>query len=438
LSRLKNFQEKLKKKSKYEIIKSLFQAVTATVVSVVAVTVLIPKSPIANFEEIKVFSHEIIYELNVTDEELTVKDDTLTLILENQYFSVSKPITIGYNYGSFDNLEKNTKYNLKVIYNKGFGDEVLALETFVTDNALTATISDIDYQQAEIDALTTIDLSLLYGDITEYTDLVFKYAIDYGYSEEELYYETISLIDLPEFINLEFYYQHSYVEYVFIIEGIKNSETLTLDEIRYKPPYNFQADVYLEYFNDSEAAFYIYGDSSLNQEVDYVVELYRGMNLVNTYEYIMPKSEELNQESQAFIIDNLNPSTIYHFVFKASYINPSTLRKEELIIDEIEVTTLEEIEYEYNIVENEDSYDVEVILYKGDFDYVTYEYYYYDEIYGYYSYYSANSYDFINEDGYSSISFNILKGDHSDFFIEIIMMNHSDYNFRKIIERIES
>lgn len=437
MSRLKNFQEKLKKKSKYEIIKSLFQAVTATVVSVVAVTVLIPKSPIANFDKIKVFSHEIIYEVNVTDEEFTVEDNTLTLVLENQYVSLSKPISIGNNYGSFSNLEDNTKYNLSVVYNKGFGNEIIAKESIVTKNDLVVAITDVNYQRNEIDELTTLDLSLLYGDVSEYADLSLEYAVDYGYSEE-LLYETISLIDLPEIVSLEFYYQPSQIEYVFLVSGVKNAQTWIIDEIHYKPPFELNAEVYLGYFNDNEAAFYIYQDSNLDFEVDFRVDLYHGVNQVNSIDYEITSSEQHQHGSPPFLIDKLKPETEYRFVFIATYISPDTLRSQEMIIDEIVVNTLQEPIYEISIIENDNTYDVNVVFYKGDFDYLNYEYYYYDEAYEYYSYYSSNSFDFIvNEEG-SSISFTIQKGGHQDFYIEISMMSKSDYHIRKIIERIES
>ncbi|MDD3129589.1 MAG: hypothetical protein PHW21_04400, partial [Candidatus Izemoplasmatales bacterium] len=63
MSRLKIFQKKLKDRTKLEVIKGLIQAFSVTVVAVIAVTVFIPKSPKASFDEVKVFSSEIIYQV---------------------------------------------------------------------------------------------------------------------------------------------------------------------------------------------------------------------------------------------------------------------------------------------------------------------------------------------------------------------------------------
>ena len=84
-----------------EVFKGLLQSFTMTAVVVVAAVVFIPKSPKASFDEVKAFSHEVVYSVNVTDSDMVVKEDELTLVLESQTEKYLETIPIGKSFGSF-------------------------------------------------------------------------------------------------------------------------------------------------------------------------------------------------------------------------------------------------------------------------------------------------------------------------------------------------
>jgi hypothetical protein len=74
------FKEQLKKKSKFETFKTMIMSFTATVAAVVAVVVLVPTSPVAKIESVKAFSTDIVYQVNVTDQDGAITNDTLKVV----------------------------------------------------------------------------------------------------------------------------------------------------------------------------------------------------------------------------------------------------------------------------------------------------------------------------------------------------------------------
>lgn len=337
--RLKEFQKKLKDRTKFDIVKGLFQAFTVTVVAVVAVTVFIPKSPVASFDKVKAFSHEIIYQVNVLDEDDIVKSNEVFLVAESQYGEIKRPISLGTNYGSFTGLRKNTLYNLKVVYDKGFGEEILTKATVTTDNPLFAAITKVEAVQSGHISLYNIDI--IYGDTLGYSDWQIRYATSFPESEEysqEVYYNTLALPMMDETVQLEFYPSNGAV-YHIVLEAKYEDQMVMLDEVTLKAPFSVYGYLYLIDYTEDQVQLYIYGEEQTEVDVLYVLELYQGENLVKKYEY---DSLSQFQNDENLIITDLNPDTDYYLYLKAYYRDPSTLLETHVLLSEVYVHTLAE------------------------------------------------------------------------------------------------
>jgi hypothetical protein len=335
--RLKEFQKKLKERTKFDIVKGLFQAFTVTVVAVVAVTVFIPKSPVASFDKVKAFSHEIIYQVNVLDEDNIVKSNEVFLVAESQYETFKRPISLGDNYGTFTGLRKDTQYSLKVLYDKGYGEEVLTKTTITTDNPMVAAISDVDIMTSGHMGLYNIAIS--YGDTVGYSDWQIRFATIYPESEEysqEVYYNTLVLPMMDETVQLEFYPSNGAV-YHIILEAKYEDKMVILDEVSLKAPFSVYGYLYLTDYTEDQVQLYIYGEEQTEVDVLYVLELYQGENLVKKYEY-----DSLNQfqNDENLIITDLNPDTDYYLFLKAYYRDPITLLETHVLLSEVYVHTL--------------------------------------------------------------------------------------------------
>ena len=299
MSRLKDFQEKLKKKTKFELIKSLFQAFSVTVVAVVAVVVFIPRSPKANFDDIKVFSHEIIYQVSVTDEDNAIEGNPIKIILENQFGREEQVISLGQNLGSFTSLSPLTEYKLKVVYDKGFGEETLAIETITTNTDLIAAITNftefIDPFVQE-PYISFYDVGITYGITDGYSDWQLRYATIYPESQD-IFYSVYQLLNQETEAQVEFY-NSTGATYHLILEAMFEGQMTVIDEVTIKAPFSIGGIMYLSYYNDTEVAFDIY-DAYHHEsvaEVNYVIELYQGSKLVTTVSYI-PKETSTSEQS---------------------------------------------------------------------------------------------------------------------------------------------
>ena len=345
MSKIKEFQKKLKQRTKFDIIKSLFQAFTVTVVAVVAITVFIPNSPLASFDKVKAFSHEIIYQINVKDIDNIVQDNEIKLVAESQYGKVEKIISIGDNYGSFTNLRKNTLYNLKVVYDKGFGEEVLAKETVTTLDELVGAITSIDSET--MGQFSFYNIGITYGVTEGYTNWQLRYATIYPDYPEDQFYNTVSLATLETSVELEFY-PSTGATYHIILEAMFEGRMKILDEVRLKAPFSVSGWLYLVNYNDQEVEFIIYGETEVDIPILYTLEVYQNGLVVEILEF----DSLLNLNEESFIVDNLTPDTDYLFLLKAWYRNPETLLEEHSLLSQVSMHTLPENNEGPIVIEN--------------------------------------------------------------------------------------
>lgn len=117
---------KLKKKRRtYDSLKSLFSSFAVTVCAVVIALAVIPSSPKAEILGLSIFENQIVYQVEITDEDNALRLDTLKIVLENQMESYEYPLSLGINVGIFEDLSPGTPYKLSVVGSKGFGEERL-------------------------------------------------------------------------------------------------------------------------------------------------------------------------------------------------------------------------------------------------------------------------------------------------------------------------
>lgn len=330
MSRIKDFQKKLKQRTKFDLVRSIVQAFTLTVVAVVAVTVFIPKSPIASFDKIKAFSHEIIYQINVTDEDKVLEDDQLILVAESQYERFEQVIKVGQNYGSFKELRQNTKYQIKAVYDKGFGEEVLVKEVVNTSSELVAAITSVN----EPDYLNQNNFymfEITYGDTRNYSNFQIKYAIKYEDYSGEIYYNYLSLGNLENSFEINFYPEYK-SSLIVILEATYENKTVELDSLEVKAPFTLYGSMYLMSLEENVAEVAVYKEGHFDFEIKYIVEVYKNDRLVN--EFKLSSGLETEHDETLFI-RNLSYDTDYYLLFKAFYKNPDTLRDEHLLLDEL-------------------------------------------------------------------------------------------------------
>jgi hypothetical protein len=419
-----------------EVFKGLFQSFTMTAIVVVAAVVIIPKSPKASFDEVKAFSHEVVYSLNVTDSDGVVKEDELTVILESQTERFESVVPIGKSFGSFTGLKENTKYNLKVVYNKGFGDEVLAKETVTTDSDLIAAITSVDLSPDSLEYLNVYDIGISYGLLEGYSEFTLRYASIYEDYPDQIFYDVLALSGSSETVQIEFYDSDA-TNYHIVLEAMYEGNIVIVDEVYISPPFKFFASVFISYYNDKEAAFGVYIEGQVIDGIELYLDVYRGSNKVNQIEYV-PSTEESHSSHDHLIVSGLSPETEYSFILRASYINPDTLREETIEFDAIVITTLPKLDISFEVVEYDDYYEVFVSSTNLELDKVSYEIYYYDEVNEYW-YYLESNYYILESDGEEYItSFIVNKQTFEEYYIDIIIGNSLDYQKSKSLIRIES
>ncbi len=427
MSRIRKFQEKLKQRTRYQLLKSLFSSFSVTVIALVAVIVVIPRSPKVSFENIKAFSDEIVYQVKITDEDSVVKNEDLTIILENQFEKRVNTLRLGDNLGSFTNLEKATEYVIKVVYDKGFGEEVLSKVRVYTKDDFVAGISN--YQMTEFDYYSTAAVTIKYGDTSPYTDFKLRYEFYYG--ENLASSNNIFLNEMQTEVEIPYVYYY-FETCVLTLSAVYEGQEVIVDSVNLVLPYVLQASLYLAYHDDVSASFYIYLDSYLKEEVDYWLEVY-----MNDYLFRTIKVSKSNDDfhSELFVVDGLKPNQAYSFVLNASYQDPLTLNKKSAVLAIEEIVTLKSFDYEIRIVEELDILYVDIRLDGLVLDLAFYKIFNIED--GHYYYLYGEEFNLIEEEGYYVISFQVEKPNQQEYTIEIGLKDSRNMNAIKILSKIE-
>lgn len=431
MSRLKTFQEKMKQRTKFQIFKSLFQALTTTVVTVVFVVVIIPNSPKASFDEIKAFSDEIIYQVSVSDSDNAVAESSIKVILENQITKEVDFIGVGQSMGSFSDLTPNTKYYLKVVYDKGFGEETLAKTEVYTETVINAAFSG--YNQLETGEISYLNylVNVKYADNFNYDILRVRYGLKYPSSDVVESFQTIDLSPFQSEFLIEDVLSYQ-ATVVLILEAEDNGEFIPLDQISIVLPFTIYSSMYLAYYNDHQVAFHIYYDYEMLDEVNYWIE-------TSLNDYVVDKRavffKETDHHSSLEIIDKLLPEKEYMFRLIVEYQDPYTLQTVERVVSDVSLTTQSEFDYEIEVIEYQDYYEISISTNSEVFNQAFYDIYVTDLDSTYY--YTGSVLDLLAEGDRYFVSFRIDKQSFTNYYIEIGIRSSTEYYHRIKIEKIE-
>ena len=362
LNRRMKFKEQLKKKSKFETIKTMIMSFTATVTAVVAIAVLVPSSPKATIESVKAFTHDIVYQVNVTDSDGAITNDTLKVVLENQSEYYEVLLEPGLSAGSFSNLNPNTQYTLSVRYDKGFGLEKLATETIKTnekDGAAFLGVNIIDpnydfYIPYQIDIYYT-NQSLTYQNLVLYVALVPYYQID-----DPIYEPYLIELEGTTSITLDVMNENTRV-LAYLEATTQNNETVILDTIEFMTPLSIYASLYVEQITPNGFGVSFYSDYSSTTEISYEIVVKLNKQTIKTVK--LPTYEEGTQHfDQLLMIDGLRPETSYTLELYATYQDPITLQTVTRLLETFEETTLPKFSYTLDIVDLGDILEVTITL----------------------------------------------------------------------------
>ncbi len=353
-------------KRRYEAVKNLMSTFAMSTIAVVAVVTLVPASPKAEIIKTVALSDEIVYQVNVTDEDNALDLDTLIVVLENQLEYYEHPIELGENSGFFDALNIDTEYRISIYGNKGFGAERLDTKMITTKDKIGSTILlvtpviDHHHTMYQVD-VSTYDPDNIYTKI----ELFYEYKFE---EDSELEYSSIQVTSDRELIEL-FDVFTSYPFHIYI-KGTKDDGEEILDEIWITPPFLLSSSIDLAYLNNNEIAFHAYGDMVVN-DMEFKMNIYRGNHIIKTSRFT-PSSDY--HDHNKWIIDELLPDTNYLLECIAIYTNPQTLRQEETVIYSQEHTTAKDYNYTYAI-ESYDTFLVVTITLHDPDNVLTYAYY---------------------------------------------------------------
>ncbi|MDC0559056.1 hypothetical protein OAO42_01455, partial [Candidatus Izimaplasma bacterium] len=413
-----------------EAIKDLMSTFAMSTVAVVAVVTLIPASPKAEVTKVVALSEEIVYQVNVTDEDNALDLSTLFVVLENQLEYYEQAISVGENSGYFDSLEYDTEYRLSVYGNKGFGQERLDTLMITTGEKvggtiLSVTLETIDFSTSYIVDVSIHDPELKYSSITLY----------YGYRWEhdaEILYSSIPVTSSR--MSIELLDIHTSEAFHIYIEGTTSEGTELLDEIWVTPPFELYTSLHMSYINSEEIGFSIYSDMDIG-DISYEMNIYKNDILIRTDQIVLEQGDFHGSE---FIIDDLSPNTTYAFECIATYTHPQTLRQEQATIYQEEITTLDVYTYSYSVETLNDYMEVTIIL-NDPSNYFQNAYYESYDTSGDYDIYLTGETHLFNDNGNDkSVTLTILIPTASTYNITIGIRNQSDFLVKQIIEIIIS
>lgn len=267
--------EQKKIKSRLEILKTWMSSFVMGTAAIVMAIILIPSSPKASILNVTIFQTEVVYQVEITDQDESLDLDSLTIVLSNQFVEISKPLEFGMNVGMFDQLSPNTLYSLSVYGSKGFGNERLDVITIKTeDRSGGAIISQTLVETFEWNHHYSIEVLVkdqenLYGDIYLYYAYLYEEELDPVYVSTLILNEReiIELLDVPIYNNIV----HLYLEAELLSGGF-----VVLDELYFAVPFQLETSIYLEHIDQNIIEYSFYPDYSSEQIVNYTFDLYYG------------------------------------------------------------------------------------------------------------------------------------------------------------------
>jgi len=432
------YKKQFKKKSRLEILKSWMTSFVITASAVIVAVVVIPASPKAEIKNIQVFQDQIVYQVEITDDDNAIRTGTLEVILENQFERYTIPLDLGVNVGHFSELNGETTYQMYVMGDKGFGNEKLASKTITTEPNSGGAILAYQLLDSSDTYNPQYEISLLVSDnLDEYSSVMLYYGV-IGYDETEPFeYYSFVISDGESSIVLDEIYQTNAQIYTYLEATLANNNTIILDELTFYTPLNFEIYYYIEQVSDTTITLSMYPESYLFDELTYEFKLIKDGLTVDTQRVsINDDAEETMHMNLEIVFDRLKKDTLYVLEVKAIYKNPQTLAEETIIAEPAEIRTLGAFSYTIDISEFDTYYEVTLNVVDQKHNFQIAYYYVYDTQGEFDMYLSGAQSGFTPVGEYKTVTFIIDKPDQIPIRIDIGLQNETTSIYYKIIHQI--
>lgn len=417
--------------------KSLFQSFVITVGAVVAVVVLVPKSPVATLSEVQAFANEVVYHADVTDEDNAIYPETLKAVLENQSEYHETKVELGNTTGIFSDLKANTAYTLKIVAEKGFGVEILASEKIKTESRVGGAITSNHLLTPPDQELLEYEVGLLLADPEiEFKEIHLLFGTKYDYETEITYHQTLILsrdqtsIILPSVSNYNLVVS-------LILEGVyQDDSTIVLDSFEFNTPFRLFASLEPIRIDDNSVTLSVYTEMESSVEATYLITVKLGATTVKTIE-IATASGSHSHYGQEIRIAGLKANTLYQVELVAKYTHPIFLTEETAIIGSVSIETLAEFDYDVVVLDQGTYYEVEILINdpEDNFQIGYYEIYQIEPEYDWYYSGVENALQIAGTT--KTLTFMITKPDLVDYRIVIGARSESVYYNNVLMEEIK-
>lgn len=438
MSRMKEFREKMQKKSRFEWLKSMMTSFVATTVVVVVAIAVIPASPVASIERIEAYHDAVIYQIDVTDQDQSIISGSLKVVLENQFEHHENSLSLGLSSGIFSSLQDDTQYQLSVYADKGFGAERLSSRKIMTQPRAGGSIIGetllTDSNEYQLD----YQIELYLHDIEEeYSSIWLRYGLMYPEEEEVISYTTLPLSVNQLSVIIEGIDNYN-VQVLMILEGTRwSGENEVLDQFVFYTPFRLYNSFYVSRIGSREIETTFYGDSSSELDVDYRARIIHNGKIIEEKKISASSSDMSHDYGSSVIFSRLKPLTTYSVELVAKYTHPYWLTEvEEVIAQEVQSTN-GDFQYQLVVEEGVNEYTITVVLTdpSHNFQLAYYAIYQIEPMYEWQTYHQ--SFEFTPDGDQKHASFVISKPDIAQFRIEIGVQSQTDYLYRSILRNIK-
>ncbi len=414
------------------VLAKLFSSFFMSIGVIILVVTVIPKSPSIKIESVQVFSTEIGYRLSIIDEDLSILDNSLVIILENQLFYEEQPLTSGVLQGVFLNLEADSVYQLKVMGNTGFGMALFTSQKVTTSSSTGGMIVANDRVSEENSQTLNYHVSTVISDPNdEIQDSYLKVSYTYQ-SDQETYAEELLTIPIDEgFQTVEvnnIWNENMMLSYS--LYGVFEQGDMLLDELTFHTPLQLYDSLYINQITPSTVYFSFYPYEIESIDIAYKVSLFDGSRLIDSMSDFIINDEESHHSSEgSYFFSNLVNHHDYNLIVEASYINPETLVFETIVLSSVEFKTPYLSKYDISVEEFDGYYLVTITGFDKEKVYDYGGYYVYSDDLGYLALITHEGTLLNNDDGTIETQFVIEKVDYNHYYFIATVYSSDNYQY---------
>ncbi|MDO9630070.1 MAG: hypothetical protein Q7I99_09240 [Acholeplasmataceae bacterium] len=426
--------ENRRTKTRLEILKSWMSSFVMATAAIIVVVVFVPNSPKASIISATAFQSEIIYQIEITDEDEALDLSTLVIVLSNQFGQKTQSLRLGMNVGVFEELTPNTRYVLTVYGSKGFGNEKLDERILITEKRSGGAIINLNLIESH-EWNHVYNIEVLIRDEEElYKNVYFYYAYIYDEEMDDPFYDQILVEESRQIIELYEVPTQNIKVHVYLEAELKTGGVAILDEIYFFVPFQLENPIYLEHIDQTMIEYVFYHGYSTRVDVTYTFDLFYGKQKVQSQVIQAQVKEDIMHSSNTIVSFNqLKKDSLYLVRISATYQNPITLRNETVILLQEEVKTLGDYQIDFEITKDMNSYQVYIYLNDPNHYFQSVSYILYDRTGEFITYIETMSYGFIPDlnGKYQEFSFNIPDLDRYQIVIRVT--NDTEYVIYHIV-----